>query len=96
MTATRGLAVILDADVPGYSRLMGEDEAATLRLRHSPVCCGMNLRMHVIGRAVCRGRGMNTRQRDVARGLARHVHASEASRVGDRSCRTGSPAARGA
>src|SRR5271167_2005938 len=31
MTATRRLAAILAADVVGYSRLMGEDEAGTAR-----------------------------------------------------------------
>ena len=31
MTATRRLAAILAADVAGYSRLMGEDEAGTAR-----------------------------------------------------------------
>jgi adenylate cyclase len=30
MTATRRLAAILAADVVGYSRLMGRDEAGTL------------------------------------------------------------------
>ncbi len=32
MTAARRLAAILAADVVGYSRLMGEDEAGTARL----------------------------------------------------------------
>jgi class 3 adenylate cyclase len=31
MTAARRLAAILAADVVGYSRLMGEDEAGTAR-----------------------------------------------------------------
>jgi adenylate cyclase len=31
MTAARRLAAILAADVAGYSRLMGEDEAGTAR-----------------------------------------------------------------
>ena len=31
MTATRRLAAIMAADVVGYSRLMGEDEAGTAR-----------------------------------------------------------------
>ena len=31
MTAARGLAAILAADVAGYSRLMGEDEAGTAK-----------------------------------------------------------------
>jgi class 3 adenylate cyclase len=31
MTATRRLAAILAADIAGYSRLMGEDEAGTAR-----------------------------------------------------------------
>ena len=34
MTATRRLAAILAADVVGYSRLMGEDEAGTARRAH--------------------------------------------------------------
>ena len=34
MTAARRLAAILAADVVGYSRLMGQDEAGTARL-----CC---------------------------------------------------------
>jgi class 3 adenylate cyclase len=33
MTATRRLAAILAVDVVGYSRLMGEDEAARENLR---------------------------------------------------------------
>ena len=33
MTAARWLAAILAADVVGYSRLMGEDEAARKNLR---------------------------------------------------------------
>jgi hypothetical protein len=44
MTAARPLAAIIAADVVGYSRLMGEDEAGTCgqdgrgegRLEHSP------------------------------------------------------------
>ena len=32
MTAARRLAAILAADVVGYSRLMGEDEAGTARV----------------------------------------------------------------
>jgi adenylate cyclase len=32
MTATRRLAAILAADVLGYSRLMGEDEAGTAKI----------------------------------------------------------------
>jgi hypothetical protein len=43
MTATRRLAAILAADVVGYSRLMGEDEAGTaLRARSRTIesgCC---------------------------------------------------------
>ncbi len=34
MTAARRLAAILTADVVGYSRLMGEDEAGTARRLH--------------------------------------------------------------
>jgi hypothetical protein len=36
MTATRRLAAILVVDVVGYSRLMGEDEAATTREHCQP------------------------------------------------------------
>ena len=40
MTATRRLAAILAADVVGYSRLMGEDEAGTaLRVREHRQSC---------------------------------------------------------
>jgi adenylate cyclase len=34
MTAARRLAAILAADVAGYNRLMGEDEAGTVRAVH--------------------------------------------------------------
>jgi hypothetical protein len=36
MTAARRLAAILTADVVGYSRRMGEDEAGTARPTHMP------------------------------------------------------------
>ena len=39
MTAARRLAAILAADVVGYSRLMGEDEAGT-RARNDDLCGG--------------------------------------------------------
>ena len=35
MTAARRLAAILAADVVGYSRLMGEDEAGTTRVHRA-------------------------------------------------------------
>jgi hypothetical protein len=38
MTAARRLAAILAADVVGYSRLMGEDEAGTARARRPAPC----------------------------------------------------------
>ncbi len=41
MTAARRLAAILAADVVGYSRLMGEDEAGTARaVRETTALCG--------------------------------------------------------
>ena len=46
MTATRRLAAILAADIVGYSRLMGLDEAGTVQaVREHRVAAGSSLSM---------------------------------------------------